>query len=70
MKISIIIPSYNEKKFLPDLISLVNKSPVQKKEIILFDDGSNDGTTDLIRNYTDMETGYKLFKTKFIKKSI
>lgn len=49
VKLSIIIPCYNEKKYLIELISLVNKSPVKEKEIILVDDGSDDGTTDLIR---------------------
>jgi glycosyltransferase involved in cell wall biosynthesis len=50
MKLSIIIPCYNEKEFLPQLISLVNKSPVEEKEIILVDDGSDDGTTDIIKS--------------------
>jgi glycosyltransferase involved in cell wall biosynthesis len=49
MKLSIIIPCYNEKEFLPQLISLVKKSPVQEKEIILVDDGSDDGTKDIIK---------------------
>ena len=49
MKLSIIIPCYNEKEHLQKLISLVKWSPVGHKEIILVDDGSNDGTTELIR---------------------
>ncbi|MDB9822152.1 glycosyltransferase family 2 protein [Deltaproteobacteria bacterium] len=50
MKLSIIIPCYNEKEYLPKLISLVKDSPVDNKEIILVDDGSNDGTTQLIKS--------------------
>ena len=49
MKLSIIIPCYNERRFLPELISLVKDAPVKDKEIILVDDGSTDGTTDLIK---------------------
>jgi len=49
MKLSVIIPCYNEKDLLPELISLVRRAPVEDKEIILVDDGSNDGTTKLIR---------------------
>ena len=49
LKLSIIIPCYNEKEHLSDLISLVKSSPVLEKEIILVDDGSTDGTTELIR---------------------
>ena len=55
MKLSIIIPCYNEKGFLTQLISLVKKSPVEEKEIILVDDGSDDGTTDIIRTLLEGE---------------
>ena len=50
MKLSIIIPCYNEKAFLPQIIPLVKNSPVNNTEIILVDDGSIDGTTELIKN--------------------
>lgn len=54
MKLSIIIPCYNEKEHLPELISRVRSSPVPEKEIILVDDCSTDGTMELIR--TQFET--------------
>ena len=50
MKLSIIIPCYNEKDFIEQVLSRVNQSAIDGKEIILVDDGSNDGTTDLIKN--------------------
>ena len=49
MKLSIIIPCYNEKTHLPSLLQRVMESPVEDKEIILVDDASSDGTTELIR---------------------
>ena len=49
MKLSVIIPCYNEKDFLPELISLVKRAPLENKEIILVDDGSTDGTTERIK---------------------
>lgn len=49
MKLSVIIPCYNEKDHLPELISLVKKAPLENKEIILVDDGSTDGTTERIK---------------------
>jgi len=55
MKLSIIIPCYNEKNYLSQLITLVKESPIRDKEIILVDDGSNDGTTDLIRSRLEAE---------------
>ena len=50
MKLSIVIPCFNEKATLAQLLSLVKGSPVKEMEIILVDDGSRDGTTELIRN--------------------
>ena len=50
MRLSIIIPCYNERDSLEQLLTKVKEAPVQNKEIILVDDGSKDGTTDLIRN--------------------
>jgi glycosyltransferase involved in cell wall biosynthesis len=55
MKLSIIIPCYNEKRHLSELISLVKRSPVEEKEIILVDDCSDDGTAELIRGQIETE---------------
>jgi len=49
MKLSVIIPCYNEKDHLPELISRVKNAPLENKEIILVDDGSTDGTTERIK---------------------
>ncbi len=49
-RLSIIIPCYNERPTLARLIDKVKRSPVVEKEIILVDDGSTDGTRELIRN--------------------
>lgn len=51
-KISVIIPVYNEKKYLTELIKKVEEVNFGlEKEIILVDDGSTDGTKDL---YADL----------------
>jgi glycosyltransferase involved in cell wall biosynthesis len=49
MKLSIVIPCYNEKLLLPDLLTRVRSAPIGNREIILVDDGSSDGTAELIR---------------------
>ena len=54
MKLSIVIPCYNEKDHLLELISRVKSAPVPDKEIILVDDYSTDGTRELIK--TRIET--------------
>lgn len=45
MKISILIPSYNELKTLPEILSKISAINLEK-EIIIIDDGSTDGTFD------------------------
>ena len=55
MKLSVIIPCYNEKDLLPELIALVKRAPVEDKEIIVVDDGSTDGTTEMIKASLERE---------------
>ena len=55
MMLSIIIPCYNESKTIISLIEAVKKSPVKKREIIIVDDGSKDGTRDILGELSDPE---------------
>ena len=48
MKLSVIIPVYNEVRTLEELVLAVSAVPIEK-EIVLVDDGSTDGTRELIR---------------------
>ena len=48
MKLSIIIPCYNERTTLEELIGRVRAAEPESKEIILIDDFSTDGTRELI----------------------
>ena len=55
MKVSIVIPIYNEKETLDDIVGRVRAvEGMDVKEIILVDDFSTDGTRDLLKDtYTD-----------------
>lgn len=55
MKLSVIIPVYNEKANIAAVIDAV-KSVDLPKEIIVVDDGSTDGTSDILERYRDDET--------------
>jgi glycosyltransferase involved in cell wall biosynthesis len=44
MKVSIVIPCYNEKNTIERIVEAVRNAPVQNKEIIVVDDCSRDGT--------------------------
>ena len=49
MKLSIIIPCYNELATIDAIIDAVNAAPYPNKEIIIVDDCSTDGTLDRLK---------------------
>lgn len=49
MKLSIIIPVFNEKDTIETLLDAVNACPVKNKEIIVVDDFSTDGTREILQ---------------------
>lgn len=51
-KLSVVIPVYNEKRWIQEIIRRVEAVPIPK-EIILVDDYSTDGTRDLLKNVED-----------------
>jgi glycosyltransferase involved in cell wall biosynthesis len=50
MKLSIIIPCYNEKDTIREIVQAVRAAPVAEKEIIIVDDYSTDGTRDILQS--------------------
>ncbi|HKB58141.1 MAG TPA: glycosyltransferase family 2 protein [Lacunisphaera sp.] len=49
MKLSIVIPCYNERNTIHQIVAAVRAAPVADKEIIVVDDCSSDGTRELLR---------------------
>ena len=68
MKLSILVPCFNEVQTLSPLLAKVRGSPVTDKEIILIDDGSTDGTTDLIRSRLSNEVDKVVYHEKNLGK--
>ena len=50
MRLSVIIPCYNEVNTIDAIIDAVNGSPYPDKEIIIVDDCSRDGTREKLKN--------------------
>jgi glycosyltransferase involved in cell wall biosynthesis len=50
MKLSVVIPCYNEKSTIQDIVTAVKNSPIADKEIIIVDDFSTDGTREVLRS--------------------
>ncbi len=49
MKLSVVIPCYNEKETIRDVVEAVRNAPYDPKEIIIVDDCSTDGTRELLK---------------------
>tara|TARA_Y100001958_G_C21039266_1_gene409450 strand:+ start:50 stop:772 length:723 start_codon:yes stop_codon:yes gene_type:complete len=58
-KLTIIIPCYNEKNTIEEILKRINESlksyELLKFEILIVDDFSNDGTKDELKNFTNNE---------------
>jgi glycosyltransferase involved in cell wall biosynthesis len=49
MKLSIVIPCFNERNTIAQIVQNVRSAPLENFEIIVVDDGSTDGTADILR---------------------
>jgi glycosyltransferase involved in cell wall biosynthesis len=60
MRLSIVIPAYNERAFIREILRRVEQVslPGIEKEIIVVDDGSTDGTREILRE--EVETGRRV----------
>ena len=49
MRLSVVIPCYNECSTIKNLVKAVKSSPVEDKEIVIVDDCSVDGTREILK---------------------
>jgi glycosyltransferase involved in cell wall biosynthesis len=65
MLLSIVIPVFNEKNTLLEIIKKIDNLPSNlKREIILVDDGSTDGSRDILKNLESRSDVKVIFKEK------
>lgn len=62
MKLSIIIPTYNEEKVLSDCIESLGFQTMTDFEIIIVDDGSTDKTLEMLENLKKTLPNFKFLK--------
>ena len=55
IKVSVIIPCYNSERFLEECLDSVLGQTLQEIEVICVDDGSTDGTLDILYKYAEKD---------------
>ena len=53
--LTIIVPAYNEKKSISLIVNQINQKVKYSKQIIVVDDYSSDGTSDIIKNMQNID---------------
>ena len=64
MKLSIVIPVYNEVSTIEEIVQRVRTAPVADKEIILVDDFSTDGTRDLLHKKLESQVDKIIYQPR------
>lgn len=63
-KVSVIIPVYNAEKYLRECLDSVVNQTLEEIEVICVDDGSTDGSLDILYEYEEKDSRVKVLKQK------
>ena len=61
MKLSVVIPCFNELGTITQVVKAVKATPIESIEIIVVDDCSTDGTRDLLQSTIEPEVDYVIY---------
>ncbi len=61
IKVSVIIPVYNAEKYIGECLDSLRRQTLKNIEIICVDDGSKDGTLEILRKYEAEDKRIKVF---------
>ena len=64
MKLSVVIPCFNELGTISQVVKAVKSSPVKDCEIIIVDDCSTDGTRELLRGHIESQVDQVIYHPK------
>jgi glycosyltransferase involved in cell wall biosynthesis len=68
--ISVLLPTYNDEKYIEETISSILKSSFKEFELLIINDGSNDRTLDIINLFDDKRIRVISQKNKGLIKSL
>ena len=67
MKLSVVVPCYNEEKNIPLIVKRFDEIKIEEVELVLVDNGSTYNTKDVINEFVQK---YPYIKIVHIKKNI
>lgn len=62
--ISVIVPVYNVEQYLPDCLESILRQTYPNLEIIVINDGSTDGSTEIIKRYAEVDCRIKVMEQR------
>jgi GT2 family glycosyltransferase/predicted SAM-dependent methyltransferase/tetratricopeptide (TPR) repeat protein len=62
--VSIIILSWNQRRYTEECLAALDRHTSEPHEVILVDNGSNDGTVDFLRNLAARDSRYRLIENR------
>jgi glycosyltransferase involved in cell wall biosynthesis len=68
MKISVVIPCFNERQTIAQIVSAVRAAPVENIEVIVVDDGSTDGTVEILKQSVEPTVARVIYQPRNLGK--
>lgn len=62
IKVSIVIPFYNEKNYIDQALTTIQNQTLKDIEIICVSDGSTDGSTEIVKNHQQADSRIQLYE--------
>lgn len=63
-KVSIIVPVYNGEKTIEECLNSIASQEYENYEVLIVDDGSSDGTSEICNSYTAKDNRFHYYKKK------
>jgi len=60
-KVSVIVPAYDDEAYIEETLESILGQSLKEIEVILVDDGSQDGTLEIVRGYEKKDPRLRVF---------
>lgn len=67
IKVSVIIPVYNTEKYVREAILSITQQSLKELEIIIINDGSTDGSLDIVEKISNKDSRIHIYIRKQIR---